>query len=62
MGRFTPREKLGKKDKKRLAAERRSTWAFSPVTRKVDSKKHYNRKRISRGRYDDGMGGSLFCA
>ena len=53
MDRFVPKEKMSKKAKKRLAAEKRRTWAFSPVTRKIDSKKVYSRKKISRVRYDD---------
>ena len=59
MTRFVPREKLGKKAKKKMAAEKRTTWAFSPVTRKIESKKIYNRKRISRTSCDDGTG--VFC-
>ena len=34
-----------KKARKQLDTEQRSTWAFSPVTKKVESKKLYNRKR-----------------
>ena len=57
MKRFIPREKLGKKDRKLLDSEQRATWAFSPVTKKVESKKLYNRKRKAHDRYDDyGMG------
>lgn len=57
MKRFVPREKLGKKARKQLDSEQRTTWAFSPVTKKVESKKLYNRKRKSHDRYDDyGMG------
>ena len=44
MNRFVPREKLGKKARKALDAQRRATWSFSPTTRKVESKKRYNRK------------------
>ena len=57
MKRFIPREKLGKKARKQLDSEQRATWAFSPVTKKVESRKLYNRKRKSHDRYDDyGMG------
>ena len=52
MDRFVPKEKMSKKAKKRLAAEKRRAWGFSPVTRKIESKKVYNRKRISRGSWD----------
>ena len=55
MDKFVSKEKLGKKARKKMDAEKRTTWAFSPVTRKIDSKKLYNRKRISHTRYDDGM-------
>ena len=53
MKRFVPREKLGKKARKQLDSEQRTTWAFSPVTKKVESKKLYNRKRKSHDRYND---------
>ena len=57
MSKFIPREKLGKKARKRLDGERRATWAFSPVTKKIDSKKRYDRKKNPHDRYDDyGMG------
>jgi hypothetical protein len=57
MKRFIPREKLGRKARKQLDSGQRATWAFSPVTKKVESKKLYNRKRKSHDRYDDyGMG------
>ena len=54
MDKFVPKEKMSKKAQKKIAAERRSIWAFSPITKKIDSKKIYNRKRISQTRYDDG--------
>ena len=60
MDKFIPKQKMSKKAQKRLASERRTTWAFSPVSKKIDSRKLYNRKRISRARYDDGTGDSLF--
>ena len=59
MDRFIPKEKMSKKAQKKLAAEKRGAWAFSPVTRKVESKKLYNRKKISRARSEDGAGD--FC-
>ena len=60
MKRFVPREKLGKKARKQLDSERRTTWAFSPVTKKMESKKLYNRKRKAHDRYDDcGVGFSF---
>ena len=61
MDRFIPKAKMSKKAKKRIATEQRGIWAFSPVTKKIDSKKLYNRKRISRARNDDSTRDSLFC-
>ena len=48
MDKFIPKKKMSKKARKLLAAKSRKTWAFSPVTRTVDSRKIYNRKKISR--------------
>ena len=56
MDKFVPKEKLSKKARKQMAAEKRTVWKFSPVTQKIDSKKIYNRKKNSRARYDDGTG------
>jgi len=42
---FIPREKLGKKARRELDAQRRQIWSFSPVTRTVKSRKNYNRQR-----------------
>ena len=53
MNRQVPREKMSKKARKKLAAEKRTVWDFSPVTRKIESKTIYNRKKISRTGYDD---------
>ena len=49
MPRFVPYEKLSKKEKKRLCAERRGSWgALSPVTRKAENPKVYRRARAKR--------------
>ena len=45
--RFIPRDKLSKKARKLLDRERRAGWGLSPVTRRVESKKRYNRKHKS---------------
>ena len=47
---------MSKKTRKQADAENRVIWAFSPVTRKIESKKVYDRKRISRAGYEDGSG------
>lgn len=60
MPKFIPREKLGKKARRALDAERRATWGFSPVTRKVENKKHYDRKKSAHVWKDD-FGMSAFC-
>ena len=44
-----PKAKLSKKEKRRLNAEKRVTWSFSPATRTVKSKKLYSRKTLPRG-------------
>ena len=46
---FTPYEKLSKKEKKRVDAARRNTWGdMSPVTRIPENSKAYNRRKESR--------------
>ena len=60
MPKFIPRGKLGKKARRALDAEKRATWGFSPVTRKVENKKHYDRKKSAHAWKDD-FGMSAFC-
>ena len=58
MKKFVPKEKLSKRARRDLDRSRRETWDFSPVTRRIESKKLYNRKKASHDRDDDsGMGG-----
>lgn len=46
MENFIPYEKLSKKEKRKLDNAKRSTWgSMSPVTRRSDNPKAYNRKR-----------------
>ena len=59
MAGFVPKDKLSKKAQKELNRQRRTMWEFSPVTKTVDSKKLYNRKRNARDRYDDDASVSL---
>lgn len=40
---MVPMDKLSKKAKRRAAANKRVTWAFSPVSRVKQSKKRYRR-------------------
>ena len=53
MARFIPKEKLSKKAQKELNRQRRVTWDFSPVTKTVDSRKLYNRRKNSYDRHED---------
>ena len=55
MARFIPKEKLSKKAQKELNRQRRVTWDFSPVTKAVDSRKIYSRKRKAQNRDDYGL-------
>ena len=56
MAGFIPKDKLSKKAKKELDRRRRKTWDCSPVTKTVESRKLYNRKRNARNRDDYGLG------
>jgi hypothetical protein len=48
MNRFVPREKLSKKAKLELDKAKRKDWnGVRPATRKIESKKHYQRKKPS---------------
>ncbi len=53
MAKFVSREKLSKRARKELDCQKRMTWTFSPVTKKVESKKIYNRKKAQRLNHDD---------
>lgn len=57
MNNFVEKKKLSKKAQRALNNEKRQTWDFSPVTRTVESKKVYNRKRNLRERYGSDHGG-----
>ena len=46
MEKFTPYEKLSKKEKRKIDKARRQTWGeLNPVTRKPENSKAYNRKK-----------------
>ena len=55
MARFVPKVKMSKKAQKELNRQKRVTWAFSPVTKTVDSRKIYSRKRKAQNRDDYGL-------
>lgn len=47
---FIPKEKLSKKTQKELNQSQRGSWGIcNPVTKKVESKKKYNRKKVQKG-------------
>lgn len=46
MEKFTPYEKLSKKEKRKIDQARRQTWGeLNPVTRKPANSKAYNRRK-----------------
>lgn len=50
---FLSKEKMGKRKKRELDSARRGTWdGVIPVTRTIENKKRYDRKKSPR-RYDD---------
>ena len=54
MEKFIPYEKLSKKKKRELDAGRRTVWAVSPVTRRSENPKAYNRKKAQKWTDDTG--------
>lgn len=61
MKKFVPYEKLSKSKKRELDRKKRVTWGnVNPVTRKVESKKHYKRKSRNFTDYSDGFGTFTF--
>ncbi len=53
MDRFTPYEKLSKKRRRELNAQRREMWIISPVTRKPANPKAYKRQKTRKWIHDD---------
>ena len=60
MEKFIPYEKLSKKKKRELDAGRRTVWAISPVTRKSENQKAYNRRKAQNRMDDPGSVLSVF--
>ena len=54
MEKFIPYEKLSKKKKRELDARRRTLWTVSPVTRRSENPKAYNRKKAQKWMDDSG--------
>lgn len=61
MAGFVPKGKMSKKAQKELNSRRRVTWEFSPVTKTVESKKVYNRRKSSCDRHEDYGTGVFLC-
>lgn len=53
MEKFIPYEKLSKKKRRALNAKHREVWPISPITRKPENPKAYNRKKAQRTDFDD---------
>ena len=53
MEKFVPYQKLSKKKRRELNAKRREIWPISPITRKPENPKAYNRKKAQRRENDD---------
>ena len=60
MEKFIPYEKLSKKKKRELDAGRRTVWAVSPVTRRSENPKAYNRRKAQKRMGDPGSVLSVF--
>ena len=60
MEKFIPYEKLSKKKKRELDAGRRTVWTVSPVTRKSENPKAYNRKKAQKWMDDSSSVLSVF--
>ncbi|MBR5427987.1 MAG: hypothetical protein IK118_06540 [Clostridia bacterium] len=60
MEKFVPYEKLSKKKKRELDLKRRKTWSVSPVTRRPQNPKAYNRKK-TRLRDPEDFSNASFC-
>lgn len=57
MEKFIPYEKLSKEKRRELDRKKRRTWGpMSPVTRKADHSKAYNRKKARKWRDDATFG------
>ena len=60
MEKFIPYEKLSKKKKRELDARRRTLWTVSPVTRRSENPKAYNRTKAQKWKDDSTSVLSLF--
>jgi hypothetical protein len=57
MNQFLAREKMSKREKRALDANKRTIWdGINPITRKTENKKAYSRKKSPRWYKDDSTG------
>ena len=62
MEKYIPYEKLSKKEKRKLDSAKRGTWGdLSPVTRKPENSRAYNRKKMQNWRKELPDSASLYC-
>ena len=50
---FIPKEKMSKKERKKLDEEKRVTWGFNPFSRVIPNKKAYDRKKAKKEMMSD---------
>ena len=53
MEKFVPYEKLSKKQRRAVDANRRQMWNISPVTRRPENPKAYKREKTRKRMFDD---------
>ena len=61
MNKMISYDKLSKKEKKAYAAKRRVVWEFSPVTRKKESGKAYDRRKARKWEEDVSFTALFVC-
>lgn len=53
MNNFIPYEKMSKKQRRDIDRMRRGSWnGVNPIIRRIESKKAYNRKKVSKTYFD----------
>lgn len=61
MKQFVPRNKMNKRHKKELDAQKRTVWNIKPTTKIVKSKKVYDRKKQPRNYEPYDFRGCFIC-
>ena len=63
MKKFVPYEKMSPKQRREIDRTRRGDWGdISPVSRRIESAKQYNRKKAQRWKYSPDDASFLFAA